>query len=363
MLSFEPCQSSRTGSRTGGQFMPISIADVARRAKVSISTVSRVVNGHNVVNERTRARVESAIKELGYHPNIFARGLMLRRSEIVGLVLPDLHGEFYSEIIRGANQQAHVLGYNLIVSSTHDGSESHSLLRAIRQRALLDGVAVMVSEQTDHVQEALADYRLPFVILDGEIDGLPHDSVMIDQRHGALALMHHLVETCGARRIIFVGGLATNVDTIARLAACREVLAESGLQLAPQDIFHLDYQYETAYQLALQHVREWSGSGHCVFAANDEMASGIVDAATAAGLSVPRSLAVVGFDDTRVARMTRPPLTTVRVPMSKMGAQAIELLCQRVADPKRSPTRLSLQPELVVRESCGAAGVARVTSE
>jgi LacI family transcriptional regulator len=337
--------------------MPVSISDVAKRANVSISTVSRVINRRELVNKQTCARVESAIAELGYQPNAFARGLMLRRSEIVGLVLPDLHGEFYSEIIRGANQRARQLGYNLVVSSTRDGDDSHSLLHAIQQRTLLDGVAVMVSELTDRIQGILADFRLPFVVLDGEINGAPHDSVLIDQRHGATEMMHHLVYKCGARRIVFVGGLETNLDTIARFEAYQQVLADAGLPFSPAHVHYLDYEYETAYQLATRCVREWAGPGCCVFAANDEMAAGIVAAANAAGLSIPRDLAVVGFDDTRVARMTRPPLTTVRVPMSEMGAQAIDLLCQRVADRHRPPTRIWLKPELIVRESCGAVPI------
>jgi LacI family transcriptional regulator len=335
--------------------MPISVADVAKRANVSISTVSRVINRRELVSPATRARVEAAIRELGYRPNAFARGLMLRKSEIVGLVLPDLHGEFYSEIIRGANLQARQLGYNLLISSASDGDDSHSLLNAIQQRTLLDGVAVMVAELTDPIQAVLADFPLPFVVLDDEVGGGPHDSVLIDQAHGALAMMRHLVDECGVRRVIFVGGLETNLDTIARFEACRRVLAGARLPFSPSDVYHLDYQYETAYKLAAEHAGDWAGPGSCVFAANDEMAAGIVAATTAAGLAVPQDLAVVGFDDTRIARMTRPPLTTVRVPMAGMGAKAIELLCQRIADPQRPPTRISLQPELVVRESCGYA--------
>lgn len=339
--------------------MPASIADVAKLARVSISTVSRVINRRQVVNEKTRQRVESAILKLGYQPNAFARGLMLKRSEIIGLVLPDLHGEFYSEIIRGANIQAHESGYALVVSSTRDGADSQSLLHTIRQRALLDGVAVMVSELTDRVQVALGELRVPFVVLDDDIAGPPHDSVVIDQKHGALALMRHLVQRGGARRVYFVGGLETNVDTIARRAAWREVLAGAGLPADEGDVYHLDYQYETAYRLAREHVRAWARPGHVVFAANDEMAAGIVAAANEAGVGVPRDLAVVGFDDTRIARMTRPALTTVRVPMSEMGAKAVELLCQRIADPQRPPERISLQPTLIVRESCGVLAAAR----
>lgn len=334
--------------------MPPSIADVARLANVSISTVSRCLNRRELVNEQTRQRVESAIKELGYRPNAFARGLMLRRSEVVGLVLPDLHGEFYSEIIRGANLKARELDYSLMLASAHGLEDSDALADLIGKRVFLDGVALMVSEVNDALRELTAALRVPLVLVDADVNGAPHDCVVIDQRAGALALMKHVLTTCGARRVVFVGGLETNVDTRARFQACRDALQEHGLTLAQRDVFYLDYDYDTAYRLAGLHVRDWAGPDCCVFAANDEMASGIIAAATEAGVSVPQDLAVVGFDDTRVARMTRPALTTVRVPMSEMGAAAIDLLCRRIADREQPATRISLQPALVVRDSCGA---------
>jgi LacI family transcriptional regulator len=335
--------------------MGSSIVDVAKRANVSISTVSRVLNRRDLVNERTRLRVEEAIRALGYRPNMFARGLMLQKSEMLGLVLPDLHGEFYSEVIRGANLRARELGYVLVIASIRGPDDAHILVEDLQRRAITDGLALMFPEQTDDVARLLAGFRVPVVIIDGSVDGGPYDSVVIDQRGGAMAMMRHLIEDCRCRRILFVGGLRTNVDTIARLDAYRQSLTDAGLAISPEDIHHLDYQYETAFEYARRHVRDWAGAGHCVFAANDEMASGIVDAAAAAGIEVPRDLAVVGFDDTRVARMTRPPLTTVHVPMSQMGATAIELLCRRMADPQHPPVSLALRPQLVVRESCGAA--------
>lgn len=330
------------------------MADVARLAKVSLSTVSRVINRRAVVNKATLARVESAIQELGYQPNAFARGLMLRRSEILGLVLPDLHGEFYSEIIRGANSQARELGYSLIISSTRDGNDSQSLLTGTRLGSLLDGVAIMVSEMTDRVQTFLADSPIPYVLLDDDIEGTPHDSVVIDQHQGAMAMMQHLVDDCDLRRVIFVGGLPTNFDTSARLEAYRQVLHAKGMTVGPDDIHFLNYEYDTAFDLGLERARDWAGA--CVFAANDEMAAGIIAAALASGLAVPEDLAVVGFDDTRISRMVRPALTTVRVPMFDLGAKAVGLLCQRIAEPARQPTQVCLHPELVVRESCGCKG-------
>lgn len=334
--------------------MAVSIEDVAKKANVSISTVSRVLNRRNIVNADTRKRVESAIRELGYRPNVFARGLMLRKSNVLGLVLPDLHGEFYSEVIRGANFRAHELGYQLMISSVAKDDDGSSLLSAVFSQGLVDGVAVMVSEVDTRTRDTLSNVSIPFVVLDGNVDGIKHDSVVIDQRQGAEAMVQHLLSNCLAKRIVFVGGLETNFDTIERLAAYRSKMKEAELQVRPNDIFHLDYRYETAYQLGLKQVKSWTADDACVFAANDEMAAGIIDAAIEQNIAVPQQLRVVGFDDTRIAQMTRPRLTTVHVPMSSMGASAVELLCQRLSDENRPATKLTLQSDLVVRVSCGS---------
>lgn len=334
--------------------MPASIEDVAKLANVSISTVSRVINRRSLVNEETCKRVEAAIRQLRYRPNAFARGLMLRKSGIVGLVLPDLHGEFYSEIIRGANMQAREMGHNLLLSSAVPGDDAKSWFSTIGQHALVDGLALMISDTLiAGVGPTLAEMNVPVVVLDDEIEGVDHDAVIIDQQQGARAMMDHLLKNRGAKRIVFVGGVETNIDTQARFKAYREALQEAGLKSRKDDVYHLDYTYDSAYQLALKKAGEWAGPKHFVFAANDEMAAGIIAGAAAEGFSVPQELGVVGFDDTRLAQMIKPPLTTVRVPMSKMGASAIELLCQRIADPDRPPTKVSLSAELVVRESCG----------
>lgn len=333
--------------------MAISIEDVAKKAEVSISTVSRVVNRRNIVNEETRKRVETAIDELGYRPNVFARGLMLKRSNILALVLPDLHGEFYSEIIRGANLRARELGYQLMISSVSASDDGNSVLSAVVGHSLVDGVAVMISEVDAKTRDKLANVTIPLVVMDGDVEGVKHDNVVIDQRQGAVAMFRHLIYKRLAKRIVFVGGLPTNIDTIERLAAFRDMMQEADLTVTSRDIFHLDYNYQTAFELGAKKVREWTRSRASVFAANDEMAAGIIDAAIESGISVPDQLAVVGFDDTRIAQMTRPRLTTVHVPMSNMGGSAVELLCQRLDDPKRPPTKLTLQSELVIRESCG----------
>jgi LacI family transcriptional regulator len=334
--------------------LSVSIEDVAKKAEVSISTVSRVINRRNIVNVKTRERVESAIEELGYRPNVFARGLMLKRSNILALVLPDLHGEFYSEIIRGANLSARDLGYELIISSFLPHEEGDTVLSVVTGHSLVDGVTVMISEVDAKTRDELARVTIPLVVMDGDVEGVKHDNVVIDQRQGAIAIFRHLIYKRHAKRIVFVGGLPTNIDTIERLAAFRDIMQEANLSIFDKEVFHLDYSYQSAFELGAKKVCEWAKSRASVFAANDEMAAAIIDAAIESGISVPDQLPVVGFDDTRIARMTRPRLTTVRVPMSTMGASAVELLCQRLDDPDRPPTKLTLQSELIVRESCGS---------
>lgn len=334
--------------------MPASIEDVARLANVSISTVSRVLNHQNLVNPQTRERVEAAIKELGYRPNVFARGLMLRKSDILGLVLPDVHGEFYSEIIRGANLTSRELGYHLLVSSVTADEDGHEVLNTVGNPGLVDGVIVMVSEIDSKIRETLSRVHLPLVLLDGDVPGVKHDSVVIDHRRGADAMMRHLLTTHPKKRVLFIGGHETNLDTRDRLAAYRSALTEANAPPRDEDIHFLDYRYETAYRFALKRVPAWVAAGVTVFAANDEMAGGVIDAAIHNKVVVPRDLPVVGYDDTRLAQMTRPQLTTVHVPMSEMGATAVEMLCSRLKNPDRPSAKTTLETELVVRESCGA---------
>lgn len=333
--------------------MPASIEDVAKKANVSISTVSRVVNRGHMVNVETRKRVEKVIESLGYRPNVFARGLMLKKSNILSLVLPDLHGEFYSEIIRGASQKSRELGYNLLLSAVSASDDGKDILSTVGTHGLVDGIAVMVSEMNSKICSSLKSSELPIVLLDGDAPGVKHDSIVIDHKKGAKSLVHHIVSSHPNDRIVFIGGLETNLDTIDRLAAFKEVLSESNKVPDESDIFHLDYSYETAFNFAVDRVLQWASRPTTIFAANDEMAAGVIDAAISSTLTVPKDIRVVGFDDTRIAQLTRPRLTTVRVPMVDMGAMAIELLCRRLDEPDRSTTQVTLNSELVVRESCG----------
>ena len=339
--------------------MPASIEDVAKRAGVSISTVSRVLNRRNLVNPTTCKRVQQAIKDLGYRPNVFARGLMLRKSNIIGFVLPDLHGEFYSEIIRGATQKAREMGYHLIISAVTAEDDGQDVLGMVGSQGLVDGVVVMVSEMDSQIRTSLSSFSMPLVVLDAEVEGVMHDTVLIDQRRGADLMVQHLITERPGDRMIFIGGHETNLDSMDRFDAFRDVLKSAGRRVGDNDVFHLDYSYQTAFDLSFDHMEEWTSQPTTLFASNDEMAAGVIAAAAAKRFEVPRDLRVSGFDDTRIAQLTRPQLTTVHVPMANMGATAVEMLCQRLEDPELPIKKVTLRAELVIRESCGSAAAIR----
>ena len=180
------------------------------------------------------------------------------------------------------------MGHNLLLSSALPGDDAEDWLSIIGQHALVDGLALMVSDtMVSGIGPTLAQLHVPLVVLDDEIDGVEHDAVIIDQRQGALAMMRHLLEDCGAERVFFVGGVETNIDTQARYKAYRDSLRKAGIKFHNTDVYHLDYTYESAYRLALDNVREWAGPNHKVFAANDEMAAGIIAGAIARNVRVP----------------------------------------------------------------------------
>lgn len=334
--------------------MPSSIEDVARKANVSISTVSRVLNRRNLVNRETRRRVDQAIEELDYRPNVFARGLMLRRSNILGFVLPDMHGEFYSELMRGAQAKARELGYHLLVSSVHADEDGRDVLAAVTTQGIVDGICVMVTERDAKIGSQLASMRRPLVVMGGELLDAPHDTVAIDNTRGAAAVARLLLNAHPSRRLIFLGGHATNYDTIERLTVLRRITAEHERPLQDGDVAYLDYTYQAAKDFARGRIADWIASPTMVFAANDEMAAGVVDAAHDERVDVANDLPVAGFDDTRIAQLIKPGLTTARVPQAEIGSTAVDLLVKRLREPERAYCTVTLATELVVRDSCGS---------
>lgn len=331
---------------------PCSIQDVADAAGVSTATVSRVLNNADLVAPATAAKVQDAVKSLGYKPNLFAQGLMTRKSHVLGIALPDIFGEFYSELLRGADAEAHRLGYNLLVSS-----EAHTRVEQERRGSLafglIDGMAVMLTEPNEPLWKESLSSSMPMVVVDADLRDQGIDSIVVDNASGTREAMVHLLESVPPQRCYFVGGPRENFDSQQRAQAFADTLARGGQPhtLRTDQVVHGDYSLDWGERWATEMHSRGTLAGAGVLAGNDEIALGILQTARQLGVDVPRQLKLVGFDDTRLASLVRPSLSTVRVPLAEVGAAAIRALVDRIDDPERLPRTVTLATKLVVRES------------
>lgn len=328
----------------------VTIKDVAREAGVSIATVSRVYNDALSVADTTRAHVQRVGTRLGYVPHATARSLITRRTSTIGVILPDLHGEFFSEIIRGVDMSARARGYHILVSSSHSSAEEvRAALQLMRGR--VDGLLVLTTEPHEAMQPLAG--RLPVVRIGAGANGKAEDAIMVANYEGALAMGRHLL-FLGHRRIAVITGAGDNLDVRERLDGFRAALREAGI--APDPALELtgDFTEESGYAAGVR-LAGMSPRPTAVFALNDAMALGAMSALRAAGLEIPRDIGVTGFDDIPTAQYLEPPLTTVRVEISTLGARAAERLFRVLQAPDRLPPFRSVLPtSLVIRRSCGS---------
>ncbi len=323
-----------------------TIRDVARRAQVSVATVSRALNGPDNVSEVTRARVTEAVRELGYVPHAGARSLSLARTNAIGVVLPALHGEFFSEIVRGMDEVASARDYFLLLSNMHtDATSSTAVLRAMRGR--VDGLLLMAPHVHDQELVEALPTGIPTVLINTRGRHPDCPGIHLDNSAGAEAVAEHLL-ALGRRRIIHISGPDGNIDAQERSDAFRRALnRHSGASLR---VVQGDF-YEESGERAVKSLLDEGAEFDSIFAANDNMAIGAVEALRRAGRRVPQDVAVAGFDDIPLAKHLG--LTTVRVRIAELGQHALERLLEILGGADAGGDELH-QPELVVRTTTQA---------
>lgn len=339
------------GSR-GAQPAVATIRDVAREAGVSVATVSRVLNGSAPVREDTDRQVRNAAERLNYWPNGAARSLITNRTHTIGVLLPDLHGEFFSEVIRGIDLASRRSGLHLLVSSSHAATDE--LLAALRaMRGRIDGLMVMAPEVAAPRLVRECALGAPTVLINPGRVVKGCDSVSIANYEGAYAVVRHLI-ALGHERIAVVGGPEGNTDAHQRLAGYRAALAESGIEIPSGYELSGDFN-EGSGEKAAQRFLGLRRRPTAIFVANDRMAIGVLGALGAAGVAVPDEIALAGFDDIEVSQYLHPPLTTVHVDAFRLGERAFERLMLRMdPDQDHGDAHEILPTTLVVRASCGA---------
>ncbi|MDJ0275730.1 LacI family DNA-binding transcriptional regulator [Sphingomonas sp. 2R-10] len=321
-----------------------TIRDVARAADVSVASVSRVLNRHENVRPALREKVQAAAASLGYVPHAGARSLSLARSNAIGVVLPELHGEFFSELLRGMDREASERGLQLLLSNMHaDPARAVEALHTMRGR--VDGLVVMAPHIDPDQLLGHLPVGVPAVMVNCAPHHQPRPELRIDNATGARMMVDHLVAT-GRRRIVHVAGPEGNVDAEERIAGYRAAMADARLDaMVERGTFLEDSGVAIAQRLIGRGV-----DVDAVFAANDMMAIGVLTALRRAGIAVPDRIAVAGFDDIPLARLISPALTTLRINIAQLGERAVARLIDQIDGADDHGIELRA-PTLVVRDT------------
>jgi LacI family transcriptional regulator len=328
----------------------VTIKDVAREANMSVATVSRVLNGSGPVSEKTRRLIHDVAGKMRYVPHSGARSLITSKTETLGVLLPDLYGEFFSEVIRGMDDTAQRNGFHLLISRAYaDRNGIETAIRAMRGR--VDGVVVM-SPDLDAESLLNVPSTMPVVLLCSVSRGNEIDSLTIQNCRGAREMVTHLV-ALGHRRIAIIKGSPRNYDAAERLRGYRIALRDAGIvpdaSLELTGNFTEAGGYAAAIELLAMRMRPTA-----IFAANDSMAIGALSALRESGVEVPEEMAVAGFDDIPLARYMDPPLSSVHVPICELGARAVEILLEGITHKNgHARKRERVSTKLVIRSSTG----------
>jgi LacI family transcriptional regulator len=334
----------------------VTIKDVAREANVSVATVSRVLNGSGPVSDETKRLISEIAGRMRYVPHSGARSLITSKTQTLGVLLPDLYGEFFSEVIRGMDDTAQKNGFHLLISRAYaDRNGIETAIRAMRGR--VDGVVAM---SPDLDADALLNLpsTIPVVLLCSVPQGDEVDSLTIQNCRGAREMVAHLIER-GHRRIAIIKGAARNYDAAERLRGYRLALKEAGVERDSALELDGDFTEAAGYGAALK-LLELKDRPTAIFAANDSMAIGALSALRESGVEVPAQMAVAGFDDIPLARYMDPPLSSVHVPICELGARAVGLLLHGIAHKNdHARRRERVATELVIRRSTGGESAER----
>ncbi|MCA0150972.1 MULTISPECIES: catabolite control protein A [Rossellomorea] len=305
--------------------MNVTIYDVAREANVSMATVSRVVNGNPNVKPATRKKVLEVIDRLGYRPNAVARGLASKKTTTVGVIIPDISNIFYAELARGIEDIATMYKYNIILSNSDQNTEKELHLLNTMLGKQVDGILFLgghISEE--HVQE-FERSPVPIVLAGAVEETNKVPSVNIDYKAASFDAVSDLLEK-GHKRIGFVSGpFHDTINMKFKLEGYREALAKAGVEYSDDLVVEGEYTYDSGLE-AWQKFSELSDKPTAIFVGNDETALGVVHGAQDQNVSIPEEVEVISFDNTRLALMVRPQLTSVVQPLYDIGAVAMRLL-------------------------------------
>jgi LacI family transcriptional regulator len=330
-----------------------SIYDVAREAKVSVFTVSAVVNKKAHVGQKLRERVEEAIRKLNYRPNLIARSLAKQRTHTIGMIVSDIANPFFPMVVRGAEDAAQQHGYNLLLCNSDDTLEKEEKEIELLLSKRVDGILLTkaAGDFRPALRKMIDEVNIPFVLVMRTYPKLTQDAVVSDDYQGAYNAVRHLARA-GRRKIALVSGPLKVSNAVARWEGFHAALKDEGLPFDEKLVIEGDYRIESGYRAG--HAL-FSHQPDGIYVANHLMTVGLLKAAEEMGLRCPEDFGLVSFDDYPWLGVFHPKLTTVELPKHQLGYEAAELLIERIGGSKKKSVVRKLQPELRIRQSCGLA--------
>jgi DNA-binding LacI/PurR family transcriptional regulator len=328
-----------------------SLQEVAERARVSIATVSRVLNKSNKVVPETRAAVEQALLDLGYRPSRVARRLRMNtgHAHLVGLIIPDIQNPFYAEIARGVEDAAYASEYALILCNSDENQEKERFYLEVMRAESVDGIVLPPFDDTDVGVVEMVKTGIPVVCVDRSHGKVKTDLVEVDNYQGALDAVRHLIAK-GHKSIALIEGRTQVSTSRERRRGYLDALTERGIAIRKDLMRGGDFKQESG-RLLTNELLDLRKPPTALFVCNNLMTVGALAALHQRGVRVPGEIALVGFDDLPWAEALDPPPTVVRQPAYEVGRQAMELLLKRIVDPNRPAVTVRLLPQLVIRKS------------
>lgn len=327
-----------------------TMKDVARKAGVSTSTVSHVINKNRFVSVGVREKVELAIRVLNYAPSALARSLKINQTHTIGMLITASSNPFYAEIVRGVEDSCYERGYSLILGNTAgDEDRMNRSLETLLQKRV-DGLLLMCTESHLPSADILNRYpSIPTVMMDWAPFEGRGDIIQDNALLGGELATQHLIDS-GYTRIACIAGPLDKTPARMRLEGYKNAMEKNGLDVLPGYVVESDFEFQGGYNAMIE-LLALKTPPQAVFTSNDAMAVGVYHALYQAGLQIPQDMAVMGYDDIELARYLSPPLSTIHQPKNELGELAIDTLIHRLRHPDVSQQTLVLTPELIVRGS------------
>lgn len=328
--------------------MTITIKELALKCGVSTATISRAMNNDPSVKKETKDKVLLMAKELNYNPNLLARSFVTKKSNIIGLVMPDIYGEFFMEIIHGVDEVCYLNKFYTMVSSSHGKRSTAEAIIDFMSRGIVGGIILMTPAIDDEVRKILRLNQLPIVVISGKRDFEKCDSISIDNYNGAYSLTDYFINVKKTKKIAHISGPLNNNDAVQRQRGYLNALEDNGITVNKNWMIEGDFTTPGG-RIASTKLLKMKEKPEIIFAANDMMAIGCYITARELNLKIPSDFGVAGFDDIFASQFLNPRLTTLRVPIYELGKEAAKILIKRMNKTEKKEFKHILVPtELMI---------------